>query len=330
MTVAFAAAEAEAFTASSANVIESTTVGQFDASYARCGIRLGLSGVGENILTPVFTSLTTAWVHWEWRYNTTSGMSGLTMQTLYNSSGTAVFRLQFTATSVLQMQYWNGSAWTNIGSTTTLTASVLYTFDLNVVCGASGAAQFFIGGVSTLSGSASMTSVTNIAQLQFTRVTTSGTGAEQSWVSQIIVDDVSTVGCKYFSKPPTGNSGTNTAFTGAFGDVDETVLSQADFIESTSANDVETFTGAAITLGSGTVRAVTVTGQAKVAATGPQNMQFALRRSSTNYFGSNVTGLAAGYKPFCGVFTTDPSTTNPWVAADAAAAATEFGVKSIT
>ena len=49
----------------------------------------------------------------------------------------------------------------------------------------------------------------------------------------MIVATVPTIGWHVYTNPPTGN-GANTAFTGAFGDVDEVVL-----------NDVELISGAA-------------------------------------------------------------------------------------
>lgn len=338
MTIYFAGGETEAFVvSSSAQVAESTTTAaSWDSAYARCSIRLSngsAPSTSDYAETPTLSaSLTTCWVHWEWYYNSTTGNSGSTMLTLYNSSATAVFRLQFTSAGVLQPQYWNGSAWTNLGSTFSISLAVKYTFDLKLVCGGSGSAEFYSGGILQVGvgGSASMTSVTNVQKVRWNNNTTNGSNANQSQISQCIVADVSTVGWKFHLKPPTGDSSTNTAFTGTFADVDETVLSTADFIQSSAANDVETFTGAALTLGSGTVKAVVVSGLAKNSATGPQNLQFALRRGSTNYFSSSVSGISNGYLPFQNIWETDPSTSSTWTTANAGSASTEFGVKSIT
>lgn len=334
MSVYFAGGEGEAFVVSTASVIESTTVaGSWDATYARCSMRLSAGAsplTSDYAETPVFSSITTCWVHWEWYFNSTTGNNGTTMLTLYNSGGTAVFRLQFTSAGVVQPQYWNGASFTNIGSTYSVSIATRYIFDLKVVCGGSGSMEFFVNSVSQLSGSASMASVTNVQKVRWNNNTTNGSNSNQTQISQCIVADVSTVGWKYHLKPPTSDSATNTAFTGTFADVDETIMATADFVQSSSANDVETFLGAALSLGSGSVKAVVVSAYAKNSATGPQNMQLALRRGSTNYFSSNVTGLSTGYLPFVNVWDNDPATASAWTTTNAGAAATEFGVKSIT
>jgi hypothetical protein len=324
MTVFFAAGELEAYTVSGP-VTESTNSGTYDTACARCSIR-PFTNTADYAESPVYTSATTSWTHFEVTTGNSAGTSGNTLITWYNSSATAVFRLQFTGSGVLQAQYWNGSAWTNIGSTTTLSVSVRYIIDLKIICGSSGSFELYLNQTLTLSGSASMGSVTNIARHRLQTPTSGGTGGG---FSQIICADVSTVGWKLYLKPPTGN-GANTAFTGTFADVDETSLNDADYIESVAANDVETYTGAAMTFASGAVKAVVVSARALNIATGPQNMQLALRRSSTNYFTADVAGIGTGFAPFLGIWETDPSTGAAWTSANAALAANEFGVKSTT
>lgn len=326
MTVFFAGGEMEAFIASSANVVETTAVGSFDPTYARASCRTGTSTSTEYLESPTYTSATTSWTHWE-SWQNVAITSGFTYISWFNTAGTQVFRLQATASNVLQPQYWNGASFTNIGTTFTATPGTRTTFDMKIICGASGSFEFFAGSVLVSSGSASMTSVTDIARFRAHSI--NGSATVNHMVSQVVAADVSTVGWKYFLKPPTGN-GANTAWTGDFTAVDELVLSDADFVESTVANDVETFTGAALTIGSGVVKAVTVSGRSLRTATGPQNLQFAIRRGGTNYFTSNVAGLGLGFSPFVSIWATDPSTGVTWTNANAAAAATEFGVKSIT
>ena len=325
MTVLFAGGECEAFVVSNAaNVSEVTTGGTYDSTYSRCSIEL--RGGSEWMESAVFAAQTTIWAHIEHYSGNTTGQSGLTVATLYNSSGTAVFRLQYTSTGVVQPQYWNGSAWTNIGTTISVSVSTRYIYDLKVVCGASGSFELYVGGTLQSSGSASMTSVNDIAKVRCHSGTTSA--SNRHCFSQIIVATTSTVGWKYYLKPPTGN-GANTAFTNDYTAVDETTLSDADYITSGVANDVETFTGAALSLGSFIVKAVVVSMRAKNDGVAPVNVQAALRRGSTNYFSSNLS-INSGFGPALGIFETDPSTGVAWTASDAGSSATEFGAKSIT
>ena len=322
MSIAFAGSELEAFSITGGAPTEDTaqTLG-WDSTYNRCSIRLQN---GDQFQTPALGALTTAWTHFE-IYNP-FGNNSQTLVQWYNNAGTAVFQI-VSSGGAWQMQYWNGSSFTNIGSPVTMNTSSRDRMDIKIVCGASGSAEFYLGNSLKTSGSASMTSVTDIDRVRF-RDTVGGL----TWyVSQIIVATTSTVGWKMYTKPPTGNSATNTAFTGAFGDVDETVTSDVDFITSTAANDVETYTGAAISIPSTVrVKAVVVTMRAKNDASAPTNVQGALRIGSTNYFSSNLSAINSGFGPLCAVWETDPSTAAAWGATNAGAATTEFGAKSIT
>lgn len=320
MTILYAGGEDEAFTLGG-SAVGVTTASTFDSTYARGSLSTGTST--GTIDTPVFSSATTFWLHFDYYPN--SGGSGAQIIQLYNSSGTVVFKLNVASSLVIQPQYYNGAGFTNIGTTYTATSATRVVFDLKVVCGGSGSFELYANGTLVSSGSASMTSVDNIAKVRMTSLQTN----VASYFSQVICADVATVGWKLHLKPPTGN-GANTAWTGAFGDVDEAVLSDADFISSAAANDIETYTGAALSLGSGTVKGVVVSARAKNDGAAPQNLQLALRRGSTNYFSGNVSGIGAGYLPFQNIWETDPSTSAVWTAANAADAATEFGVKSIT
>lgn len=327
MTILGAIAETEAVVSTTA--VESTTAGRFDSARARCSIRpVGNTGAATDYFeTPAFvgaSSVTTFGLHWE--YYSGSLTSSNTLIQCYNSSGTAVFRLQITGSTTLQWQYWDGAAWQNIGSSYSLPTSTLLTLDLLLTCGGSGSFSFYVGGSLNTSGSASMTSVNNIAKVRF--YAGIANNSANAHYSQIIYADQATVGWKYHSKPPTAD-GANTAFTGTYADVDEAVLSDADYITSAVANDVETFTGAAMTLGSGTVKAVVVSMRIKNNGVSPINAQAALRRSSTNYFSSNLPNISAGFGPALGIFETDPSTSAAWTAANASSSATEFGVKAI-
>jgi hypothetical protein len=322
MTVVFAGGEMEAFAVVAGSPGESTFAAGFDATYARCSILL--SGGSGSIKTPPLGSLSTAWTHFDY-YTDFVGNAGKTYCEWRNSVGTVVFRIVFASVANFKMQYWDGAAFQDLGSPFSFTASVRRSMDVKIVCGGSGSAEVYVNQALVASGSASMTAVTNIDEFR----PLDNIGGSTSLFSQVIVATVPTVGWKYYLKPPTGNSATNTAWTGTFADVDETSLADADFISSSAAGDVETYTRAAIALGTGTVKAVVVSARAKNAAAGPQNLQAALRLGSTNYFSSNMPGIGIGFTPFVAVFENDPSTLVAWAAAAASSAATEFGVKSI-
>lgn len=333
MAFLFMGAEMDAFAGNSGSAVEVTTATHFNSAYARCACRTGNQNITQYIETPVFATATTCWVHWD-SYCGAATSNAATLASFFNSSGTEVFRLFASSSAVIQAQYWNGSAWTNVGSTFNLSsyAGSLITYDLKFIGGASGSFELWGGpylGAQTLilSGSATMTAAANFARGRFWCHNINNT--LEQFVSQVIIADEDTRGMKLHSKPPTGNSGTNIAFTGAFGDVDETVLSQTDYINSAVANDVETFTGAAITLTGRTVKAVAVSMQAKQDGSAPTQVQAALRIGSTNYFSTNLSPTTT-YAPLIAIWAQDPSTAAAWGTTNAGAATTEFGAKSIT
>lgn len=326
MTVVFAGTETEAFIAANGAPVETTASGgtRYDSAAVRCSMQLGGS-LKDELDTPPLGSLATAWTHFEIYSSDMAGYLNRTYCEWFNNAATSVFRLRITTVNKVQMQYWNGSAWTAIGAEVNLGSGTRKAIDVKIVCGGSGSAALYIDSALVASGSASMTSVTDIDRF---KMKDDQAGSSILYWSQVIIATTSTVGWKFYSKPPTGN-GANTAFTGAFGDVDEAVRSDSDFISSTAANDVETYTGAAITLASGSVKAVVVTMRVKNDGSAPNNVQGALRRGSTNYFSSNLS-INSGFGPAVAIWEQDPSTSAAWTGADASSASTEFGAKSIT
>lgn len=335
MAILFAGGELEAFTQfGSASTDITMNNGRFDVAYARSAMAVGNGNAADNIATPIYAPLTTHWLHFEFWSDLAFISSGRTLVELRNNSAAPVFRLLFLSatTSMIQPQYWNGTSWVDIGASCPYVSSLRIIVDLEVVCGASGSMRMFVNNSLVSSGSANMAAVNNIAQ---TRLFTIGAGNTngfplfQSTFSQVIVADENTIGHVFHLKPPTA-AGANAAFTGTFADVDEVGINDLDFIQSNNANEVETFTGPPLTISpDAVVKAVVVSARAKIGLGGPQNMQFALRRGGADYFGPNVTGIATGYAPFVGIFAQDPSTSASWTPANAAAAATEFGIKSI-
>jgi hypothetical protein len=332
MTVYFGGGEADALTGQP-QCVELASAGSFDSTYSRGS--LGFTGSAVNFTdywsaflidpsTTAVTNVTTLWFHAEHLSTNTTGGTNITLFQCVNSSGTPVFRCFRTSVgSTFQMQFWDGAAWQNAGSTFTITTGTRQRFDLKLICGASGSFEFYINEVLTANGSITDADTNNVKELRL--CFGSSTQGAAAW-SQIIVASVSTIGWKLHTKPPTGNGGVTT-WTGAFGDVDEVVNSDGDFIESVNNDEVETYTHAALTL-TGTVKAVIAGARSKTGGAGPTNMQMVLRKSGTNYPSGNVGNLNGTYQGNIAIWQLDPSTGVAWVPADAASTALESGVKS--
>ncbi len=335
MTIYFGGGESSALTPT-ANCIESTAGGRFDSARAR--LSLGFTGSATiadywsaqltDPTTGAAVNPTTVYLHAEfYPANFSVGGPHNAIEGV-NASGVVVWQFaRLVGTQNFQPQYWDGAAFVSTGITVALAFNTLYALDFEIICGASGACRLWVNGNGPPSiGVISDADCNNISSFRFKQG--QSTQGNMGW-SQIIAADELTVGWKLYTRAPTSN-GANTAWTGAFGDVDEAVTNDADFIESTAANDVETFLGPALTLGSEGVKAVIVSARIKTIASGPQNAQAALRRGGTNYFSANLSGLSTGYVGASGIFEVDPSTAVAWTVANAVAAATEFGLKSIT
>jgi hypothetical protein len=147
------------------------------------------------------------------------------------------------------------------------------------------------------------------------------------YVSQVMVDTVSTIGRRMATGYPSG-VGANTSWTGSYTEVDEIVLNDADFINSASANQLESYAITVPSLTGYVVQDVTVSTRAKCGSGGPQNMRHVLRSSSTDGLSGSDVALTVAYAPQQTTFTTDPATSAAWV--NTAISAVQPGAKSIT
>jgi hypothetical protein len=220
------------------------------------------------------------------------------------------------------MQVLLTAVWTNVGAAVTYGQSVLNTVDLYIDGNSgTGTATLFLSGTERESATADFTSITGIDELQFHGVN-SAAGCS---ISQVIVADEPTIGWRLTTVPPTG-AGATTDWTGTYAEVDEIVYSDADFINSSVADQVELFShGTAIPSGY-RVRAVVVAARAKRGGSGPQSLQLALRSSGTTYV-SSTKALGVGYDGPFAVWEEDPATTADFTSSSIAAL--QFGVKSI-
>lgn len=261
-------------------------------------------------------------------------VSGRVLMEYSNSSGTPVFRLVFTADYVLQPQYWNGSSWTNIGSTWTISLSTLYKCDLKIVCGSSGSFQFYqTSTVSsepsspTLSGSASMSSVTNIDRIK--SYSTAGNALYSMRTSEWIWGDETTIGARYAWSPATGN-GTDTAGSGSYTDIDEAVTNDSDVSTLAANNDAETYTHGTMTLPTGDIKAVQIEARLRNGGSGAQNVKGRLRIGGTAYNqASNYSGIGVAYTTYTARWTTNPAG-GSWTSTTAGQTSNEFGMLAQT
>ena len=120
-------------------------------------------------------------------------------------------------------------------------------------------------------------------------------------------------------------NGANTAWTGAFGDVDEQGITDSDFISSTTAGAKETFTHAALPAAWATgfsVEAVAVSYRVSAGQNSGVVVKDLQRIGGTDYVGTSL-GNNAQITPVQKVYNQSPATSADWTMSEAAS---EFGV----
>lgn len=320
MTILFGGGEIGAFTPADNNCYEKTGSDLYDSSFARCAIACdGGSTYGDSF---EFAGQTDIWLHHELRGDFNIGAQACIR--FLNSSGADVAQLVYTninsTTDRIQMQQKASGSWVDAGSSIDIGKSTRQTLDWHITIGASGSLVLYLSGTQrATSGTINLSALTNVAQVRLL-------GAANTYHSQIVGATESTIGWRLKTVPATA-AGATTDWVGGYTEIDETVYSDADFVNSATNGQVELFSHS-ITVPTGyKVKAAIVTARAKCGASGPQNLQLALRSGGTTYFSSSKA-LDAGYGSFVEVWETDPSTAAAFTAS--AITTLQFGVKAIT
>lgn len=330
MTVLFAGTELMDFETIGGTVTEGgNTSAVINTSNSRIAISPGGTVTEDlNYIDAVFSATEDdVWLHFS------AGMGASPASTIpfckVYSGGTQRVALRWNTSNVIQVQTWNGSSWTTVLTTpiNTLQNSTRYDIDLHLVVGNPGKAALYVNGAVVAADAALDLSFGGISGFDKARfqVTSSGTGSVQ--FSEVIAADWNTIGAKIVSKAPDAN-GNYTAWTGAFGDIDET-SGGSDVISGASNGDRESFSLAdfpALT-GSQAIAAVGVGWIGLRDASGPQNINAFTRISSTDYDGADRT-LNTAATPRQKIWETSPATSVAWTIAEINGA--EFGFRART
>lgn len=264
--------------------------------------------------------------------NGTAISAGRTLLEYSDNGGTPVFRLQATASDVIQPQYWNAgtAAWVNTGVTFNVpnAGTPVWKYDLKIICGTS--FEFAITNnpaiePDVVSSGAVGAAVTNINTIK-TYSSMNAATVVQAHHSEWIWGDEPTIGHRYAWKPPSGN-GTYTAGSGAFGDVDESPTTDADVSTLAANGDAETYIHAAMGLPAvGTVKAVQIEARVRNTAGGAQNVKARIRVGGVDYdAGVNFASISASFLPYVYRWANNPAG-GAWTMTTAGQVSNEFGM----
>lgn len=293
-----------AFFRNSTAVVEVTTGGRFDSAYVANAIVVTPTQ-GISIRPPFLdgsTSLTgTVW----FRFDLYNSLSNNNLPFLLMTNGGAnAYRIAGTAsTSVFQMQYWNSGtlAWVNWGGTFTATAATLNTIVLKLEINVG--YEVWVAGSSLASSAVVPTN--GASAVDMIECYASNSGTNQAFFSQFMIADYDLRDSHLMSAALNGNSATNTSGTGAYTDVNETVLDEGTAIILAAAGK-KGQTKASITLPSGLgISGLLVNARARVSGGTVTSGKLGVRSNSANY-SSTSRGWNGGYEPRGAIWEGDP------------------------
>ena len=284
----------------------------------------GISKQGStNIYLPTFTVQSTLWVS---MYMWVGGTGGGDM-IVFRKDGNNIARVLSVSSSFdVILQIYNGATWDTVASTHFFSVGVLTRLDAKLVIhDTTGEFVLYANGVQVLSYTSGDTLRNGQSDCNQVGVGKFGSCS----VSGVFVSTADSRNIDMQQLIPT-SVGNYTAWTGTYTDVDDTGVPDGLFIESGTADQLETYgkTSLDTAFNSGyNLIALGVSARALRGTGGPQNLQMVVRSGTTDGV-SSTQSLEVTYEPRFAEFANDPDTASAWgfSAMDSA----EIGVKSIT
>ncbi|NJO61054.1 MAG: hypothetical protein HC836_23170 [Richelia sp. RM2_1_2] len=327
MAILFAASEVESFTIIDVATVNTTTSSSFfNPTYSRSAFRCGNTSVAKTTFAPQ----TELWIHFhavgDYAEATNSDDAWLKLVDSVNNE--ILFQLD-ADNGNHNLEYWNGSSFTQ-SSLITFPEDTKIVFDIHVkIDSVNGVFRVYKDGILSAEylGNTNFVSGAAIDQVIFGTMYT-GTDNYGPYYSEIIIATEPTIGWHVFTLGGLA-AGTTSEWTGSSADIDEIAINYSDFIYSNTADQVSTFNVSDITVPiNHEIKAVAVGAQSRRGATGPQNLELAIKTNSTVYTGGNVDGLNTGWTGANEVWPVNPNTTMQWTESEVNAI--EVGVKSKT
>lgn len=333
MTILAAGGEHDAFSWPSTQPTSSnfsTSGSLFDSNF--CSGAITLSGTTMFARSVLATAAQTdVWVHFQEYFSTTNASNNVPLATLYNASDVGVLRVYQVSSTSRKLQYWNGSAWTDIGSAYTQTSGSRVTIDIHCKINDSGGEfSLYVDTVlkATMTGDTNVFSGSEVSYVEMAP-THSANATNQGW-SQFIVSTDDTRQMRLATLRPDG-AGATSDWAGTYADVDDVgFYTDSDYLTSNTANQVDTLTLTNLSTLAQTLEplAVVVTGRARRGTSGPQNVQLGLHVGSTDYFAANEPSLGSSFNNLTQrIWDQNPDTTADWTVSDIQSL--QAGVKSI-
>lgn len=319
MTVYFAGTEIMDFVT---NGIVSSYIGRNNVSNTRNSVYTQSGSEDTNYMDcTLSTSVTSLWMHAVVYFASVSAFANHFLK--WYSGGTQKLGCFFSATGIISVAMWNGTSWTTILTASSSISAGLYTLDVRIVLGNPGTLALYVDGVPLVSStSLDLSSITNLDAM---RLQPSNNAIHYS---EVIVADWNTVGARIISQGPTG-AGNYSQWTNTYTSVDEAGDGGTDYITSGTADQRQSFTYPAITLGTGeSIAGVGTSIEGFSDLTSPQHINLFARVAATDYDDVDQSLPTSMSYTTPKIWAVNPNTSAAWAASEVNAA--EFGVRSRT
>lgn len=324
--VLFVGGRKETITVLSGTVVEHTVNTTFNPTYSDCSLRLtdishkfkvDLYSETSNSLskTTVSGAGTKIFVHFVHQFNSSLNITGGAIMLLVDSNGFPWFSIRGDGAGSLSFNiFWNSGTgaspvWTAIGTGVNITGAVEI-WDVEFTFGTPHSVNVYRNGSIWRSGTFTQASFTNISQVEFGAVSTSGVQPYHHYSQIIVTDNVSTIGS--FVKTSRATAvGANTGFSGNHTAVNEVVSSDATIQSATTAGLRTTHQMEDVTVPVGLeIRTVFHWLRAKNDGSAPNNIRSVLRSGGIDYVTPNISLINVGYSPVGARYNVDPLGTN--------------------
>lgn len=265
-----------------------------------------------------------------------NGSSDRLAVTYKNASGVDLFRVAVIAASQIVFQYWNGSAWVDIGAVFNPGSTMVqYRIEFSGYGTSSGALSMRAfndageSAVATRSVSGlDFTALGGVAQLHVL-CTTRGGGSQPGFSTAFIMD--SDGDASYVYNNVANANGSDAGGTGDFSSVNDTGSGyDSTFISLPTVGLRRSIKNTANRNYAGrTVLAVSVAARLRRGTSGPTRARIYLTIGGTRYYHPNTQLLTTAFASYSFVFETNPATGAAWELADAEAASLEWGVEAV-
>jgi hypothetical protein len=303
----------------------------YNSTYARESVYTTNNSGAYYLVTPVFTSSSTVWAHFDFSSCTGNGANQNIPWVVFNdSSGVTRIYLQFangSAPAPVKIYKENAALTSTLlaTSTSTIFFNSLGTIDIYINYGVSGTITVYQNGsqIVTYSGDTTTDGNTALAQLELGSAVTNNT-----FYSQVIVSTTDSRTMHLATITPVAN-GNTMAWTGAVGNINTASYNDADTISSAASGQIGEFTASALPSGTFSIQAVVQSARAEATTGGPQNLKFDTRTGGTSYQSANQT-LSTAFALYQYIWATNPNTSVAWTTSDLGAAGFNLGVESQT